>query len=246
MLRFVFFDLYGTLVNTTTDEDSLPTRTTFELWVGRRFGSKAAELERARPFVDELRALRPPPAAHAEPNIAPVVQAHLRALTGGRVPAPHEVEEMAEAFRTASRRELELVPGALEAVRALRRRFGVGLISNAQLLFTRPELRQLGVPEDAFDPCLISSEVGVRKPSQQIFLRALEGAGVRACEALHVGNDPTDDVDAAAAVGLRTCLVDDPRRRSEPVNAPDLRLRSVADLPDALLGDRAPAWARPG
>ena len=244
MLRAVFFDLYGTLVDITTDEGAPETGASFALWVARRFGPEAEERERGHPFVSDLRALRPAPVLHAEPDIAPVVAAHLQAILE-RAPSPLEKAEMAEAFRAASRRVLAPFPGAREALVALRRRYRVGLISNAQLLFTRPELQQVGLPESLFDPLVISSQVGVRKPSRRIFGAALERAGVPPGEAMHVGNDPFDDVDGAAQAGLRTCLVDAPRRKREPVYAPDLRVHLVAELPDLLLGERAPNWARP-
>jgi putative hydrolase of the HAD superfamily len=136
-----------------------------------------------------------------------VVAAHLRLLLG-RAPNQAEVALAAEEFRAASRRELTLFPGVKEALAGLRSRFGVGLVSNAQLLFTRPELEQLGL-RGLFAPLVISSEVGARKPSKHIFRRALEQAGCAPQEALHVGNDPLEDVEGAASAGLHTCLVED-------------------------------------
>ena len=243
MLRHILFDLYGTLVHITTDEHAPQTSAAFERWIEGRFGRSAAERERARPFAWDLRDIQPGPGAHAEPDLAPVVQAHLRKVAG-REPSPVEIREAAEAFRAASRRELSRVPGALEALRALRQKFGIGLVSNAQLLFTLPELRQVGLPTELFDPLVISSQAGVRKPSPRIFEQALERARAAPSEVLYVGNDPKDDVDGAAAVGLRTCRVDDPRQQGEGAHRPDLRLRSVAELAAAILGEAAPPWAR--
>lgn len=243
MLRAVFFDLYGTLVDIATDEGSPETVAAFTTWVERRFGRAAAERERAHPFLVDLRAIRPLPVLHAEPDIAPTVASHLAGLLE-REPSLEEITEMAEGFRAASRRALTLIEGARQALLALRGRFTVGLISNAQRLFTLPELRQVGLEPDLFAPLLISSEVGVRKPSKHIFRAALEQAGVTADEVLHVGNDPYDDVEGAASAGMHTCLVDDPRTARAPTREPSLRLRSVAALPEALLGPTAPGWAR--
>jgi len=243
MLRAVFFDLYGTLVTISTDEDAPETSAAFERWVAEHLGPAAAAREHARPFLAELRAIRPFPVEHAEPDIAPVVEAHLARLLERR-PSQAECRAMAAAFRAASRRALDLIPGAREALAQLRARYRVGLISNAQLLFTRPELETIGLSLTDFDPALISSELGVRKPSRHLFGEALQRAGVTAREALYVGNDPLDDVQGAAGAGLFTCLVDDPRRADDGPLTPDLRLRSVADLPRALLGPDVPEWAR--
>ncbi|MGC4123160.1 MAG: HAD family hydrolase [Myxococcales bacterium] len=243
MLRAVFFDLYGTLVNITTDEGDPRTAEGFERWVAEHLGPRAAEKERAHPFLRDLRAIRPFPVEHPEPDLAPVVAAHLRELLE-REPTAHECAAMAAGFRTASRRELSLIPGAREAIARLKERFRVGLISNAQLLFTRPELAEVGLSLELFDPAIVSSQIGVKKPSRHIFREALTRAGVAANEALHVGNDAFDDVAGASGAGLRTCLVDDPRRKDDGPRPPDLRLRSVAELPDALLGSGAPDWVR--
>ena len=81
----------------------------------------------------------------------------------------------------------------------------------------------------------------MRKPDAEIFSRALELVGARPCEALHVGNDPVDDVEGAAAAGLHTCLVGEARHGTLRV-APDLSLGSVADLPERLFGPDRPAW----
>ena len=73
---------------------------------------------------------------------------------------------------------------------------------------------------------------------------ALQRAGVAPREALHVGNDPLDDVLGAKGAGLFTCLVDAHLPIGSVVGsiAPDLTLRSVAELPRALLGPDAPRW----
>lgn len=243
MLRAVSFDLYGTLVDILTNETAPETTETFAAWVERRWGRDAARREREHPFAAALRGMRPPPVLHAEPDIEPVAREHLRGLRQAE-PAPSEVAELAEAFRAASRRQFAPIPGAREALLRLRGRFRVGLISNAQRLFTLPELRLADLDPAGFDPLLISSDVGERKPGRGIFERALAAANVRPDEALHVGNDAHDDVDGAAGAGLHTCLVDDPRRAGDGERPPDLRLHSVAELPDLLLGTQAPRWAR--
>ena len=231
MLECVFFDLYGTLVEIETDEGSSRTRETFESWVADVHGPVAAGREAGHPlFEDVRRATAPGP--FGEPDLGPVVAAHLDRVLG-RAPDPDEVAAAASAFRAASRVYLALVPGAVDGLRRLAGRFRLGLVSNAQSLFTRPELEQLGL-RPFFDPLVISSEVGVRKPGREIFERALATAGTDPAHALHVGDDPHADVEGAAALGIRTCLVGPAVRRAELRVAPDLRADSVAELPALL------------
>ena len=58
------------------------------------------------------------------------------------------------------------------------------------------------------DLAVTSSEVGVEKPHARIFQAALQRAGVEPSEAVHVGDQPTSDVDGALAVGIQPVLLD--------------------------------------
>lgn len=233
MLECVFFDLYGTLVDIRTDEGSPRTCQAFETWIAEVHGRVAAAREHERPLFEEIRRATAP-GPFGEPDLGPVIAAHLAEVLG-RAPDAGEVAAAAAAFRAASRSRLGLVPGAVEALRLLSGRFRLGMVSNAQWLFTKPELEQLGIGA-FFDPLVISSEVGVRKPGRAIFARALALAGVGPAAALHVGDDPYADVGGAAAAGLRTCLVGPAaHHRGLPV-VPDLRAGSVAELPALLPG----------
>ena len=85
-------------------------------------------------------------------------------------------------------------------VRGLRPRARVGLISNAW-----PEVRRLlettwGIA-DAFDPLVLSAEVGQVKPNEQIFHLALERAQVEPAQAAFV-DDFLENVSAALALGM--------------------------------------------
>jgi putative hydrolase of the HAD superfamily len=238
MFRYVFFDLYGTLVDIQTDEGAPETTRAFEAWVARTHGPRAAAREAASPLGAALCSMRPPPHAWGEPDIAPVISAHMSAVLE-RPATPEEVAHAAARFRACSLRHLALVAGALETLEALAPRVRVGLISNAQTLFTLPEIVPLGLTR-LLSPMVISSDVGVRKPSPRIFEVALARAGVPASDALHVGNDPLDDIDGAHEAGLRTCLVDDGRSRPPGKHRADLHCPSVAGLA-AVLGFGSPA-----
>ena len=236
VLECVLFDLYGTLVDIRTDESSVSTGEGFAAWMTEVHGPAAGARERDRPLYEAIRRTTAP-GPFGEPELGPVIAAHLD-LVLGRAPDADEVAAAATAFRVASRSRLRLVPGTLEALRRLAGRFRLGLVSNAQSLFTRPELEELGL-RPFFDPLVLSSEVGVRKPGAEIFEHALAATGVRPTAALHVGDDPHADVEGAAALGMRTCLVGPAAARGSLAVAPDLRAASVADLPALLLEPRA-------
>ena len=62
------------------------------------------------------------------------------------------------------------------------------------------------------------------KPHESIFLAALNLIGVAPPEAAMVGDSVEDDVEGAAALGMRTVLIDRERRYPDRAEAlPDLR-----------------------
>jgi putative hydrolase of the HAD superfamily len=59
-----------------------------------------------------------------------------------------------------------------------------------------------------FDSMTISCEVGAEKPDGRMFRAALQSAGVAADEAVHVGDNDSEDVRGSEAVGMRAILLD--------------------------------------
>ncbi len=108
------------------------------------------------------------------------------------------------------------LPGAKEALAALKAgHLRLGVISNTGG-FTRTQLAAR-LPTDfdwaVFEPGLIvlSSEVGVSKPSPDIFQKAVDRAGVEAARCLFCTEDLLHTL-VAQAVGLRAARVEMPPR----------------------------------
>jgi len=58
-----------------------------------------------------------------------------------------------------------------------------------------------------FSGMIISSEVGASKPHRRIFETALNMAGARPEQCLHIGDDASADVAGAVAMGIRVLHV---------------------------------------
>jgi len=128
-----------------------------------------------------------------------------------------------------------LMPGALEAVRTLAARgVALGIISNTGRtpgFVLRRVLARWGVL-DCFRVITYSDEVGVRKPDGAIFALTLAALGVPPARALHVGDNPRDDVEGARAAGMRAAhYVGDGRPASPEA---DLVVTDLAELPTRL------------
>ena len=214
------FDLYGTLVNIRTDERSpIFWRRMAELYArcGADYtpaGLHESSLRLCREETELLRERRG--CEHPEIELAGVFW-RLYDEAPRRHPAAYAPKEeeralwtamIGSSFRSYSLWKLRLYPGVKRTLDALRARgCGVYLLSNAQRMFTLPELERLGIA-DAFDAVYISSDYGVAKPDAAFLEALLSEQGLRREDCLFVGNDPATDLEIAARCGMDAVLLD--------------------------------------
>ncbi len=232
------FDLYGTLVDIRTDEEDPALWASFAGILARR-GIDAppqalqASFRRCCALLEERQRQRlqrnniPGP---GEIDILDVwrmlAQAH-----GVTIPE-RDLPEISRAFRARSTRRLRLYDGAERVLSALRQSGKqTVLLTNAQASFTLPELRQLGLAR-SFDHILISSRIGVKKPSPAMF-RELLRLGLDPSRSLMIGNDDRCDCHGAAAAGIDSLYL---RTAQSPVPAGPLpeSCRQIQDLSEVL------------
>jgi putative hydrolase of the HAD superfamily len=100
-------------------------------------------------------------------------------------------------------------PETIPVLSALKGKYRLAVISNfdkrLRSIFHHLELTAY------FEKIFISSEVGADKPASCIFQRALLDMRVRPEHALHAGDDPVLDWDAAAAAGMEVFRLNRPR-----------------------------------
>ncbi|TQR17563.1 HAD-IA family hydrolase [Psychrobacillus vulpis] len=82
---------------------------------------------------------------------------------------------------------------------------GVGLISNWDE--TAIDVLEKTKILPLLDKVIISSEIGIEKPDERIFLHALEQIDIPVCECLYVGDNYYDDVLGSRKVGMDSILI---------------------------------------
>jgi putative hydrolase of the HAD superfamily len=176
-------------------------------------------------------------------EIAYYLDHHLEGSDPGRLERLRDrcAEEMRRALdlpdldhATARRAMLEALefrpyPDVLPALAELREQ-GVSLVIASNWDCSLPDwLGPTGIME-LVDGVVTSAEVGAPKPHPRAFERALAVAGVAPSEALHVGDKVDNDIEGAAAAGVRGVLL---QREGEP--PPDVEaVRSLRELPALL------------
>ncbi len=108
--------------------------------------------------------------------------------------------------------------------------YRLGVISNWDRS-ARPILAQNGLLR-YFDACVISSEVGVSKPSPEIFKIAAERAGVEPVDSLYVGDNYYDDIVGASSVGMPGVVVNPFGRLGIEELPPDVPV--IADITEII------------
>jgi HAD superfamily hydrolase (TIGR01509 family) len=103
---------------------------------------------------------------------------------------------------------LPLLPGALEAVRALGERWPLGLASSSNREIIDAFLDAAGV-RDAFGATLSSEEVPRGKPSPDVYLAVADALGVAAARCVAI-EDSANGLRAAAAAGMPVIAVPNP------------------------------------
>lgn len=224
-LRNCIFDLYGTLVDIHTDEDDPALWRALALEY-RQHGAlfrpkqlRAAYLRLVRQEEARLQALCLEPDSQPEIRLETVFR-QLFAMRGISADDA-DAAQMGRMFRALSTKSLRLYEGVPELLQALRRAgLGVWLLSNAQRLFTAPELDALGLT-DCFDGIYLSSDCGRKKPDPRFFRQLLTEQNLPVESAIMVGNDGTCDIAGAKAVGLRTLYIRSNLTPEEPTPQAD-------------------------
>jgi HAD superfamily hydrolase (TIGR01549 family) len=135
-----------------------------------------------------------------------------------------------EAFAGEFMRYVHLGDYTLDVLRRLHGKYKLGLVSN----FAIPEcawklLDKFGL-KSFFDVVLVSGEINKRKPSPEIFERAINSLGVDASRTVFVGDMVGLDVKGARNVGISPILIE--RRPPERITdvKPDKVIRSLREL----------------
>ncbi len=113
----------------------------------------------------------------------------------------------ANLFRLYSRAYIHPYPDTLQTLRALKERGKkIFLLSNAQAIFTRPEIEASGILP-CFDGIYISSDFGMMKPEPAFLKLLLEREKLDHHATVMVGNEIQCDITIAVRCGIKSiCL----------------------------------------
>ncbi len=140
------------------------------------------------------------------------------------------VISLAGKFRGKSRSRLKLYEDTLPVLQFLKENNKkVYLLSNAQTLFTIPEMEECGLLP-YFDGIFISSEQKIRKPGKLFMERLLRDFDIDRSQAVMIGNDMTSDMRSAMESGIDGVFLNTDGYTSEQIQtALEEQIKACAD-----------------
>lgn len=132
--------------------------------------------------------------------------------------------EAAFAIYFEERNRVSFFPGVESTLAALKPDFDMLSISNGNA-----DIHKVGL-SGIFRRHFSAISVGVAKPDARIYQAALDFSGVQAAEAVHIGDDPEQDVAAAAALGMKTVWVNFAERSWPDLPRAHAEIRDFAEL----------------
>jgi 2-haloacid dehalogenase len=214
--RVLTFDCYGTLID----------------WESGLLGALRPILDRYRVRIDDERVLEmharvEPEAQRGEYRtyrevLARVVEGMGREL--GFTPSPDEIASFADSVP-----DWPPFPDTVEALRKLRRRFRLGIISNIDDDLIAASIRRLAV---GFGYVVTAQQVRSYKPSLNNFERAIERIGLPRDAIVHVAQSLFHDIVPATEIGLATVWVNRRGRRPGFGATPPAEARPDVEVPD--------------
>ncbi len=231
MIRAVFFDLYGTLIDIRTDEGDRDVYAPLARYLKYHGVHVPPDDLEAAFFSLVERQLKKSQERHPEVDVYKVFGEIMERYGTGPY-ARQAVVDAAMLFRSLTMRRFGLFPHVAETLAHLKERYHVGLVSDAQWVFTEPEMRMLGL-DRFFEAILLSSRFGYKKPDTRLFREAMRRVGVKPEESVYIGDNPPKDLVGSKSVGMKFILFQSEWRECEGF-APDAWLGHYADLPPIL------------
>ena len=172
MYQNYIFDLYGTLVDIHTNEKKAYLWKKMSLFFGMKgaaYEPKELRMAYETKIKEQEAALKMECRGSHVPEID-IADVFRQLFEDQAVSVTEEeIADLAKMFRAISIEELKLFPGVPEMLQRLKDAGKkVFLLSNAQALFTAPEISLLGLTR-YFDGILLSSDAGVKKPDPAFY-----------------------------------------------------------------------------
>jgi putative hydrolase of the HAD superfamily len=206
-IKGIIFDLYNTLIDIHTDEESINTYEAVSKWLiyqGVRIPAEDLKNDYRRMAKEGMEARwEKHPEIRVEDIFGRICKSHaLKDIDEVRLGV-----ETARAFRAGSLRRLQLFPQSLQLLQELKS-YPKVIVSNGQRSFSEQEMRYFGLYEQ-FTHVIFSSDFGHKKPDPRIFLEAAKLMGNEPEELMCIGDSFENDIAASSRLGMKAMHIEE-------------------------------------
>jgi putative hydrolase of the HAD superfamily len=206
-IKGIIFDCYNTLIDIRTDEDSVETYRQVSNWLiyqGVKIDADELKSEYKKMVKEEL---------ESRWETYPDIKVE---LVFGKICKQHAIWDIDEsaagaktacAFRSASLRHFRAFHQSVRLLKELEG-YPMGIVSNAQKVFSELELRYLDLSRH-FKFIIFSSEFGHKKPDPRIFLEGASRLGLKPEEILSIGDNMEHDITPSAKLGMKAMHIEE-------------------------------------
>ena len=195
------FDLYGTLIDINTDEESTEFWYKLSLFYSFKGALYTAEelkesyITLVKSHLDNL--------TDTNYRNFPLEDVFSKLYTNKNIiPSDELIIDTAHFFRTSSIKYIKLYDNVINLLELLKKKGKkIYLLSNAQWIFTLYEMRLLGI-EKYFDDILFSADYKVCKPDENFYTTLINKHNLNIKNSIMIGNDYICDIEGASNVGL--------------------------------------------
>jgi putative hydrolase of the HAD superfamily len=227
MKKGIFFDLYGTLIDILTDEVDPWVYSTLSRYLSYR-DIKIAPKELKKTYFEDIQSqLKQSNETYPEVDVYKIFSTMMHRY-GNKQYSKSAIVDTAVLFRSLTMRRFEVFQGVYDVLASLLEKYELALISDAQWLFTEPEMAMLGLTQ-FFKFSILSSRFGFKKPDVRLFDIAMKKLMIKPEESVYIGDNPAKDLIGAKKAGMKFILF---RSEYKPNNdfQPDRHFSDYSEL----------------
>lgn len=222
--HIVIFDVFKTLINLETDEKQQSTYDFLSQWLSYKGILIDSRILRNDYITFCKKEFKCNPEKYPDIDVGQVfkqiIDKHIHISQ-----SEYLVEDTALIFRILTIKSLFIYNETKDILNLLYGKVRMAIASNAQRLFTIPELKKFNLLR-YFEKILFSSDIKIGKPNSIFFHKILEMTNVEPKNAIYVGDNLFDDIWGAQQAGIKTIWIN----RNEKIEFPSKIKRPVPDI----------------
>jgi len=201
VIKAIFFDLYGTLIDIRTDEQDPWVYAILSRYLQYHLVQVRAEELKEVYFGEIEQQFRKSREVYPEVDVYKIFSIIMNKY-GNRWYPKNVIVDSAMLFRSLTIRQFGLFPHLFEILTEVEAQYKIAIISDAQWVFAEPEVEILGL-DRFFQHKILSSHYGYKKPDVRLFQTAMKKLRVKPDESLYIGDNLRKDLVGAKKAGMR-------------------------------------------